>query len=763
MNEQTIFLNALEKAEASQRLAYLDQVCGGDVVLRQKVEALLREHEHSSVSLANADADLSPTLDVKPLKNAGKRQRIDCLSTPENTFSAGPPSGLPSADLPNICAYLASPRQPDSLGRLDHYEMLKVLGKGGFGTVFKAFDETLHRVVAVKVLAPELAVTTAARARFLREARAAAAVRHDHVINIHAVGDHPLPHLVMEYIDGQTLQEKLNETGPLPLKDILRIGYQIACGLAAAHSQGLIHRDIKPVNILLEKSSDRVKITDFGLARTVDDASLSQAGVVLGTPQFMSPEQAQGKTLDPRSDLFNLGSTLYVMCTGQLPFRASGSLAVLKRVVDDEPTSVRDLNPQVPAWLAAIVARLHAKKPEDRFQSAQELADLLAQLQMHGEVRTPSPHEQTPARLPLEPTSATTQSFVPESSRRFVITMVVAILLLSGLGVFWATHSPQKNNHHHPDLKGPLPIVPVVQPELAKVPFDDKQAAAFQEAWAKHLGVPVEIENSLGMKFRLIPPGEFAMGSSPQDIEQMAKTKFTGWAGWSKYAGPVHQVAVKEPFYLGTCEVTLAQFRQFAEALAYQTLAETDGLGGSHWIKGKTLRRPEWNWRSTAFHQTDQHPAVHIAWDDARAFCDWLNAKEGRLYVLPSEAQWEFACRAGNPGSWCFGNDGALLSQYGWVRTLKSTELVGSKKANPFGLWDMHGNALDWCSDSWVPYRAEPDRECPDHPADPTFFVQRGGSFVMNEVTSQSAFRIGQPKASNGSAEGFRVAIVNLR
>src|SRR5262249_22307239 len=206
--------------------------------------------------------------------------------------------------------FLAATVRPGSLGRLGHYEVLEVVGQGGMGIVLRAFDDKLHRVVAIKVLLPALAASAAARQRFVREARATAAVNHDNVIDIHAVEDAgPVPYLVMQFIHGSTLQQKLDRSGPLPVKEILRIGLQTAAGLAAAHAQGIVHRDVKPANILLENGVERVKITDFGLARAVDDgskitdfgparpvddASLTQVGIIAGTPAYMSPEQASG-------------------------------------------------------------------------------------------------------------------------------------------------------------------------------------------------------------------------------------------------------------------------------------------------------------------------------------------------------------------------------------------------------------------------------------------------------------------------------------
>jgi serine/threonine-protein kinase len=284
-----------------------------------------------------------------------------------------------AADFDRSLTFLVASDVPGSLGRLGTYEVTDVLGSGGFGIVLKAFDPALGRVVAIKVLAPQLATSAAARNRFAREARAAAAVVNDHVVAIHAVDSwNGLPYLVMPYIAGCSLQERVDRDGPMDIKEILRIGIQTAGGLAAAHVQGLVHRDVKPSNILLENGVERVKLTDFGLARAVDDASLTQSGVVAGTPQYMSPEQARGEAVDHRSDLFSLGSVLYFMCAGHCPFRANSTPAVLRRVCDERPRSLTDVNHGVPAWLAELIERLHAKEPDGRFQSATEVADTLA-------------------------------------------------------------------------------------------------------------------------------------------------------------------------------------------------------------------------------------------------------------------------------------------------------------------------------------------------------------------------------------------------
>jgi serine/threonine-protein kinase len=280
--------------------------------------------------------------------------------------------------------FLSPSDDPDSLGRVGPYEVKGILGRGGNGVVLKAFDAGLNRFVAVKVIASVLAGSGAARKRFAREAQAAAAVVHEHVVAVHSVHESAgLPYLVMEYVPGRSLQDRIDRNGPLALREVLRIGTQTAAGLAAAHAQGLVHRDIKPANILLENGVERVKITDFGLARAVADASLTQSGVITGTPHYMAPEQARGDAVDHRADLFSLGGTLYAMCTGHPPFRADTPLAVLRRVTDETPRPVREINADVPAWLDAVLAKLLAKNPADRFQTAAEVAALLEQCLAH--------------------------------------------------------------------------------------------------------------------------------------------------------------------------------------------------------------------------------------------------------------------------------------------------------------------------------------------------------------------------------------------
>lgn len=428
MTEETIFAAALEKSTPDERAAYLDEACAGDAVLRQRLETLLRSHDADGNFLGK------PAIQCASEEVAGQ-------ACAEETHGNLPAEDGAAAAL----EFLAPADKPGVLGRLGHYEVLEVIGRGGMGIVLRAFDDKLHRVVALKVMAAQLATNGTARKRFQRESQAAAAVSHDHLVTIHAVEEtNGLPYIAMQYVAGLSLQQRFDRDGPLQLQEILRIGMQTASGLAAAHAQGLVHRDIKPANILLENGVERVKITDFGLARAATEASLTQSGVVAGTPQYMSPEQAEGKAIDQRSDLFSLGSVLYAMCTGRAPFRASGTMAILKRVCEETPTPIRETNPDIPDWLVAIIDKLHAKDPANRYQTAAEVTDVLNQHLAHLQHPSIVP---LPVNRPAQPSTAWPHRWAVAA---------VALLCLAGVGLAWYLNrgeEPSPGGSHAPPGK----------------------------------------------------------------------------------------------------------------------------------------------------------------------------------------------------------------------------------------------------------------------------------------------------------------------
>jgi len=364
-----------------------------------------------------------------------------------------------------VLSFLGPASAPGTLGRLGEYDVLEVLGQGGMGIVLKAFDPSLRRQVAIKVLAPHLASDPQARQRFAREARSAAAVLHENVVTIHAVSEAAgLPFLVMELVAGGSLQDHLDRDGALSVVAVVRVGAQVAAGLAAAHARGLVHRDIKPANLLLAwtghasptLSDCKVKISDFGLARAADETSLTQSGVVAGTPMYMAPEQALGDVVGPKADLFSLGSTLYALCAGRPPFSTGAPMAVLRQVCDAAPPPLRALKPAVPAWLVEVIASLQAKRPEQRFPSAAELAELLRQHLAHLE---------EPERVPSPPDSTRRLRRLRRQPRRRWLLAGIALAALTALGVALIVHrwpsQPDRGGEQAPRLQfggqdGPL-------------------------------------------------------------------------------------------------------------------------------------------------------------------------------------------------------------------------------------------------------------------------------------------------------------------
>jgi hypothetical protein len=308
---------------------------------------------------------------------------------PPATETAGgdtpPPDG--AAGDPPDGEFLRPPEAPDEVGRLGGFRVLRRLGAGGMGIVFEAEDPALGRRVALKVMQPARAASAEHRQRFLREARAAAALQHDHVVPIHLVGeDNGVAYIVMPLLRGETLEDRLAREGALPVAEVLRLSREAAEGLAAAHAAGQVHRDVKPANIWLEEGTGRVKLLDFGLARTAEgDVVRTREGALLGTPAYMSPEQADGLTVTERSDLFSLGCVLYRAATGRPPFGGATVTAVLRAVADHQPAPPHEVNPAVPPPLSDFIMRLLAKSPEDRPDGAAAVARALRDLADRGD------------------------------------------------------------------------------------------------------------------------------------------------------------------------------------------------------------------------------------------------------------------------------------------------------------------------------------------------------------------------------------------
>ena len=356
---------SLSGPQQSSMIAHLDQ-CDD---CRTRLEAIAADGEQWRAIRHN----LRASDDAQILPSARLTAAIRSLQEPTREDLADAPTGLDRA---------AADGAGELPQRIGPYEIIALVGRGGMGIVYKAFDPALGRHVAIKVMADSFAASREALQRIRREAGSEAAIRDPHVVAIYAIEDSaPRPYLVMEFVEGMPLEERLNREGRLEWSEVARIGAEAASGLAAAHAAGLIHRDIKPANILIEQRTGCVKISDFGLARAVEDSSLTQTGCVRGTPEYISPEQAAGERLDHRADLFSLGSVLYAACTGLPPFQADNTLAVLQRTRQESPAPIDEIRDDVPAALIGVINRLLSKDPEDRFNSAGEVAELLRRIQ----------------------------------------------------------------------------------------------------------------------------------------------------------------------------------------------------------------------------------------------------------------------------------------------------------------------------------------------------------------------------------------------
>ncbi len=337
---------------------------------------------------------------------------------PASDFLA-PPTPIPvasSAPRPTSTiefSFLTPAQEPDEMGRLGPYRVLSLLGAGSMGIVFRAEDSRLKRPVALKVMRPNYATKEEYRKRFIREGQATAKLDHPHVVPIYGVDEcEGAPYLAMKLLEGESLEERLKARGSfLPLPEVLRIGEEVADALAAAHAQGLIHRDVKPTNIWLEAGDGRVKLIDFGLARILDDdLRLTGTGYVVGTPSYMAPEQANGEEIDHRSDLFSLGCVLYRASTGMPPFPGQFAVDVVAAVRTLDPKPPRGLDPTLPPSFSDLVMALLSKDPARRPQSAAEVRDALRDLRAafggarSGPRSSPNvstrPRSKTPVELP---------------------------------------------------------------------------------------------------------------------------------------------------------------------------------------------------------------------------------------------------------------------------------------------------------------------------------------------------------------------------
>ncbi len=595
------------------------------------------------------------------------RENESMPSTSEETAGVEP---CVTIEMPHF----APPTESGEIGRLGKYRIQKELGRGGMGAVYLAFDERLRRQVALKVMLPKFAANETAKDRFLREARAAAQICSDHIVNIYEADEiDGTPYIALQLLQGYPLDDYLKKKGSPSLPQIIRIGREVAIGLAAAHEFGLVHRDIKPSNVWLEAPNGRVKILDFGLAKPAEGAEIAELtalGAVVGTPAYMAPEQGRGLTLDGRADLFSLGCVLYRLTTGKLPFARTTLMSILVAIAIEDPTPIRELNPEVPEPLADLIHRLLAKNAADRPADAQAVVKEFDEIIEPTKASPMSVSSQQNIPLVDNDTSIDSETSQPrlvddQSPPRKFPAILVGSLLLALIAIVVAG----------------VIIIPILNKDgktEAKI-ADGKVAEVIVKPPKLGPNLPATFKNKLGMEFVRVPKG-------------------TSWLGGMAGARGNVKVEIASDFHLGKYEVTQGEWQA---VMGKNPSHFTFTALGKDQLKGVNAN------------DVPRLPVDSVTWDECQAFVAKLNeqvTEPGFAYRLPTDAKWEYACRGGpverdaSGFDYCFTYPGNGITtkqaNCNGDGTLKRTSVVGSYPPNRLGLHDMHGNVWEWCDDS---------------------------------------------------------------
>ena len=647
---------------------------------------------------------------------------------------------------------------------LGDYVLLDLVAAGGMGEVYRARHRPMNRIVALKLMKPQLFNAPQATARFLREVRIAAKLVHPNIVTAYDAGeDQGRLYLAMEFVDGTDLGTLVTLDGPLNIDQTLNYIRQAATGLAYAHEHGVIHRDVKPWNLLLDRTGT-VKVLDLGLAREVSDGnlmSLTTESDVMGTVDFIAPEQAQDvHAADERSDVYSLGCTLYTLLHGQPVFDGATPVNRLLGHLSAVIPVITAGQQELPMRLQHVFSKMVEKNPARRYQTMQEVIAALETLPYAGTDHKQSERRQASPR------------------RRKHLWVAVALSAMAGLlvtfhflGIFVPTAADQAASSRidvpsgevvsdEPDLET-KPIKPT--PPTVRIPFGIAEAQAEQLQWSEFLDMPIVLTNSLNMQFMLIPPGEYEMGTDPKEMARWIKPEPEGsfWKRMFEAEAHPHLVQITSPFYLGKFEITQRDYENVMH------------VNPSHFhpnASGAKLVADIW---------TDEFPVETVDWSDAVRFCNRLSGFEaisaaymdqdgiinmvrGDGYRLPTEAEWEWACRSGSSGDVCVTGSSTTPYAYGWIRgTADSrTYQVGLKPANAFGLHDSIGNVSEWVWDNFdEKYYWDSPVIDPSGPASGTDKVVRGGNWNNGHGGTRSGARAALRANKKVNAIGFRVAL----
>jgi dienelactone hydrolase/predicted Ser/Thr protein kinase len=624
--------------------------------------------------------------------------------------------------------------------KLGPYEILDLLGKGGMGEVYRARDTRLQRIVAIKLVRGDLARRSDFRERFQREARAISALNHPHICSLYDIGEQEgVDYLVMEYVEGSSLAEVLRN-GPVPVDSAIRYGAEITDALAAAHTRGVIHRDLKPGNIMITAAG--VKVLDFGLAKhsdhsvaaadgpTVTLEAETRAGQVLGTVAYMSPEQAEGKPVDPRSDIFALGVVMYEMLCGHRPFAGESTMSTLASILRENPESLHHVRPEIPMELDRIVLRSLAKKPEDRYPTAAEAARDLEQLRKPAStgitLRRPMVAALA-ALLLLAAAALGTRWYLRASNARWAETVALpqAAELMNRLEPLAALKLVQQAEQYVPAspalirLKEDLRTSPTTietnpsDAEIYIIDYADPKAAEVSQ-WTRLGRSPVMTDRLPHGYYRIravkdgFEPVETVLfnagGTTPPKVQLHTKAETPSGMVWIPPAPslvlsllvvqlPTAQIPAA---WIDKYEVTNRQFKEFVDAGGYQKreywkpfikegkqLTWDEAMAG---FRDATGRPGPSTWEAGSYPDGKaDFPVGGVSWYEAAAYAEFAGKK------LPTLYHWYRAAGLG------VNSQITSMSNFGGQGPAKVGSNLGM---TPIGTYDMAGNVKEWTMNS---------------------------------------------------------------
>jgi serine/threonine protein kinase len=762
MKESDLFCELIAIADLRERSARLEQIARSHPEMAESLRKLLEHYEPDEEFLSTNALDRIAQLPnanvvLEGLKHFQVRKRYNLQDLSHD--------------------FLEPSDQPNSIGKIGGYEVQSLIGFGGSARVYKGTDPELDKIIAIKTLHTDQANDRIAIGRLQKEARAMGRIKHENVVEVYRISIDPIPLIAMEYVDGESLDQLITRDGMLGVDRFVGIAKQILQGVQAAHDLGWVHRDLKPANILLTHAAETmVKITDFGLVRRNDDSRLTRSDSVVGTPLYMSPEQIRDETLDARSDIFSLGAVFYEMLTGVPAFRGESQYAEMYSVLHSAPTTIQQFRADVPAEVQKLIHRMLEKDSKRRFNSATEVLRILESVDW-GKLE----NRLTLFHMPLQ---------IPRSVRHWISALagVAGLLLLPfflsrlSRNLEYLTAVPRVPFPGRPvpgqavlgdsESKDPLHSLAIPNTTIdhpwsreLRLPFSSEVAREYQQRWADALGIDVEWENRFGIRFVLIPPGEFSMGYTPEESDRLKKeTVNPAELEMIRASSNPTWVRIRFPFYISKYEIS--------EAERVRVLGTDHSLPSVLDLENE-YNRPRGN--------SQEYPVTRIPWEEAQSMCQRLNEKGGLdlwdgpvlpnqlnrgSYRLPTEAEWEWACRAGRSGESIA--DPTELDHEVWMlgNTLGGVQMRGRKNPNPFGLYDMLGNVQEWCLDNFdESYFAGNAASDPlldplvitEHPHFKKGHVLRGGAIIFGKPIIGFSFKLQRDQYSTSWFTGFRI------